>query len=261
MRSSMPPASPASIMLTKSWSKIFGWRDIAAASVEPSSTSWRVCVKTIAKCLVSCCCASISRHWTSGNPASIITENWRVKMANSLALTFLRPPPSFGTAISRPFSLTEVSMTCSRRSSWRSTSRLSARRSPTITSPSSSAFEERCMAIDGDDALVVERGERLVERLHAVLALAGLHHRVNLVHLVLADEVAYGRVGHENLQRHDATAPVSAGQKRLAEYALQDHRELRAYLRLLAGGEDVNDAVDGGRRGVCVKGREGEVAG
>ncbi len=115
--------------------------------------------------------------------------------------------------------------------------------------------------LDGDEPLVVERGERLVQGLHAVLALSGLHHRVNLVHLVLADEVADGRVRDEDFERHAAPAPVGTRQKRLAKYPFQDHRELRAYLRLLAGREDVDDAVDGRRRGVRVERGEGEVAG
>ncbi len=69
-------------------------------------------------------------------------------------------------------------------------------------------------ALDGDlhrdEPLVVERGERLVEGLHAVLALTRLHHRVNLVHLVLADEVADGGVRDEDFQRHRAAAAVGA---------------------------------------------------
>src|SRR5215204_3053525 len=114
--------------------------------------------------------------------------------------------------------------------------------------------------LDGDEPLVVERGQRLVEGLHAVLALAGLHHRVDLVHLVLADEVADGRVGDEYLQRHRAPAAVGARDERLAEDAFQDERELRAYLRLLRGGEDVDDAVDGRGRGVGVQRGERQVA-
>src|SRR6185503_19369210 len=49
-------------------------------------------------------------------------------------LTFFRLPPSFGIPISRPFSFTEVRITCSRRRSCRSASRLSATRSPTTVS-------------------------------------------------------------------------------------------------------------------------------
>jgi hypothetical protein len=60
-----------------------------------------------------------------------MTENWRVKMANSLALTFL-PRPSLGMLISRPFSDDWVTTICSRRKSWRSSSWLAASRSPEI---------------------------------------------------------------------------------------------------------------------------------
>src|SRR5215210_8031433 len=62
-----------------------------------------------------------------------MTENWRVKIDSSLALTFLLPP-SLGMLISRPFSLTEVSVICSLRRIWRKDSRLSATRSPPTVS-------------------------------------------------------------------------------------------------------------------------------
>ncbi len=114
--------------------------------------------------------------------------------------------------------------------------------------------------VERDEALVVERGERLIEGLHPVLALPRLHHRVNLVHLVLADEVADGRVRDEDFQTHRAPAPVGARQKRLAHNAFEDERELRAYLRLLLGGKNVDDAVDGRGRRVRVQGGEGQVA-
>lgn len=103
---------------------------------------------------------------------------------------------------------------------------------------------------------MVERRERLVEGLHAVLALSRLHHRVDLVNLVLADEVTYRGVGHEDFERHAAASAVGAGDERLAEYAFEDERELRAYLRLLRGREHVDDAVDGRGGGVRVQRRE-----
>src|ERR1043165_5672560 len=215
---------------------------MAAAQVEPSSTSCRTCSRICWKYLLSCCCARISRHWTSGRPASIITENWRVNTDKSFDFTFLRPP-IFGMPISRPFSFTDVSVTCSRRRIWRNASRLSATRSPTtisfkrlrplktyvgITVSSGSCdyrlsgygwprtnrsrlrvrarvrfgarvdagttIDQLAQLIDIrrtlqrrlhiDLALVIQRGQRLIESLHAVLVLARLHHRVDLVHLV-----------------------------------------------------------------------------
>ena len=58
------------------------------------------------KTLFSCWLPRISRHCTSGRPASIMTENWRVKMATSCGEYSCRR--IFGTAISLPFSLTTV---------------------------------------------------------------------------------------------------------------------------------------------------------
>src|SRR5688572_7963208 len=61
-------------------------------------------------------------------------------------------------------------------------------------------------ALDGrlqrDLFLEVQRRQRLVERLHPELVLARLHGGVDLVDLVLADEVADSRVGHQDLHRH-----------------------------------------------------------
>ncbi len=111
-------------------------------------------------------------------------------------------------------------------------------------------------------ALEVEVGQALVEGLHAVLGLAGLHHAVDLVDLVLADQVADRRVRHAGspcAQRPSLAA--GPRQQRLAEDALEHERQLGADLRLLVGGEDVDDAVDRLRRRVGVQGGEGQVAG
>ena len=62
-----------------------------------------------------------------------MTENWRVKIARSLAGT---PPPNFGSAISLPFSLTDETRIWSRRSSAMTASLLSATLSPETTLPS-----------------------------------------------------------------------------------------------------------------------------
>ena len=77
----MPPASPAAIMFVKSGSKVFGCFFIASASDEPHSTSDRVSRMTFAKFLSSSWLPRMSRHCTSGRPASIMTENCRVKTA------------------------------------------------------------------------------------------------------------------------------------------------------------------------------------
>jgi hypothetical protein len=62
-----------------------------------------------------------------------MTENCRVKTARSLAGT---PPPSFGSAISFPFSLTEETRICSRRRSAITASLLSPFFSPETDLPS-----------------------------------------------------------------------------------------------------------------------------
>ena len=87
---------------------------MAAESVAPPSTDPRVPVSTFWNVLFSCWLARISRHCTSGKPASIITENWRVKMASSLELT---PAPKVGKLNSLPFSDIFVGVICWRRSS------------------------------------------------------------------------------------------------------------------------------------------------
>ena len=50
-------------------------------------------------------------------------------------------------------------------------------------------------------------------------------------------------------------------QQRLTHNAFQHQRQLGADLRLLVGRKDVDDAVDGGRRGVGVQGAESQVTG
>ena len=87
----MPPASPAAIMFEKSASKVFGCFFIASASAAPASTSSRVFRMTAEKPLCGSCLPRMSRHCTSGRPASIMTENWRAKIARFLAGT-LAPP-------------------------------------------------------------------------------------------------------------------------------------------------------------------------
>ncbi len=105
-----------------------------------------------------------------------------------------------------------------------------------------------------------ERGERLVERLHPVLVLSGLHHRVDLVELVLADEVPDRGRRDEDLHREAPALARRLRQERLAEDPLQDEGELRPHLRLLAGREGVDDPVHRLDGAVRVEGGERQVA-
>src|SRR4051812_4266084 len=85
----------------------------------------------------------------------------------------------------------------------------------------------------------VELVQRVVHRLHAEL-LAGLHRRVDLVDLVVANQRANGASHDENLGGHHTTA-ADLRQQRLRDDALETECQLRAYLRLLVAREDVDD--------------------
>ncbi len=130
--SRMPPDSPAATMLEYRSSNAFGCLRRASASVVPVSTSCRTWNRIFWNVRFSCCDPRISRHWTSGSPASIITENCLVKMAISFRLI---PPPNFGSAISFPFSVTAVTMICCLRSAAITASLVSATRTPSWTLP------------------------------------------------------------------------------------------------------------------------------
>src|SRR6266513_1119318 len=259
-------------MFVKRSLKIFGCLRIESARFEPDSTSWRIWMRARLKTLFSCCEPRISRHCTSGRPASIMTENWRVKMAMSCGGTL---PPNFGKASSFPFSLTAVTTICWRRSVAMTASFVSATSTPAVSPARLLPFHSNVGIVGslplrvparsrradrrahslrlqragaaGDHLLQlvgvrrarqrhlqrnlfleVERGQRLVEGLHPVLRLSGLHHRVDLVDLVLADEIADGRVRHEDLHGHHAAVAVGLRQQRLAEDPLEDERELGA---------------------------------
>ena len=110
-------------MFTYNASNTFGELRMDAESVAPPSTCERVAVNTFWNVLFSCCPARISRHCTSGRPASIITENWRVKIASSFAFT---PPPKTGMLNSLPFSVIFVGVICWRFSMFRRSSLLVA---------------------------------------------------------------------------------------------------------------------------------------
>ena len=65
-----------------------------------------------------------------------------------------------------------------------------------------------------------EIGERLLHRLHAARGV-GLHDRVDLLDLRLADQVADGVVGQQDLERRDAAGAVGGRQQRLRDDGLQ----------------------------------------
>ena len=133
MTSRIPPVSPASIMLVVRSSKTAGYWRMALARVAPPSTVVRTPFSVFWNVGFSWLAARISKHCTSGNPASIMTENCRKKMATSLVLTF--PDPNVGRENSLPFSRTEPGVMRSRRSCCSSTSLLAATRSPVTFSP------------------------------------------------------------------------------------------------------------------------------
>ena len=93
MVSRMPPISPAATSCTKSVSKTLGWSLSASASVEPDSTLIFTLVSTSRKARLSNWLARMSRHCTSGSPASIIVANCRVKMT----MSFCEMPPMPGS--------------------------------------------------------------------------------------------------------------------------------------------------------------------
>ena len=81
---------------------------------------------------------------------------------------------------------------------------------------------------------------------------AGLHDRVDLLDLALADQVPDGVVRQQDLERGDAALAVRGRQQRLRDDALQRAGELDPDLLLLLGREDVDDAVDRRRaRSAC----------
>src|ERR1700722_3153828 len=139
MMSKIPPVSPASIMLVVRSSNTFGYCRMAFAKVAPPSTVVRTPVSVFWNVTFSWLAARISRHCTSGNPASIITENWRKKIAMSLTFTLL--VPKVGITNSLPFSRIAPGVIRSRRNCCPSACLFGATRSPEIFCPEASLPE------------------------------------------------------------------------------------------------------------------------
>src|SRR5580704_6484009 len=115
--------------------------------------------------------------------------------------------------------------------------------------------------VQSDGLLEVSIRQALIERLHARDSGSGLHRRVDLVNLVFADQVTDSRRGNQDFHHHRTSAAVSAGQERLTENPFQYHGELRANLRLLVSGKNVDDTIDGRGSRVRVQRGKGQVAG
>src|SRR5580658_4989549 len=103
---------------------------MALARVAPPSTVVRTPTSVFWNAGFSWLAARISRHCTSGKPASIMTENWRKKIAISLTLTLL--DPKVGMTNSLPFSRIAPGVICSRRNAWPRACLFGATRSPEI---------------------------------------------------------------------------------------------------------------------------------
>src|SRR5215472_11823644 len=186
MVSRIPPASPASIILVVRSSKIFGCPRMALDSVAPPSTVVRTEVRAFWNTWFSWLAARISRHCTRGNPASIMTENWRKKTARSLMGTL--PVPKVGSTNSLPFSLIAPGTMRSRRNCMVNCALLSANFSPETRFPWASfpvkvntgivvassfplyylfAYRGRCLGGDHapiDDVLQLVRHRRALQR-------------------------------------------------------------------------------------------------
>ena len=51
---------------------------------------------------------------------------------------------------------------------------------------------------------MMQRRKSLIKGLHAKFVLAGLHHRIDLMDLVLADQVSDSGIGDKDLKGHNA---------------------------------------------------------
>ena len=114
--SRMPPISPARTSCTKRSSNALGWSASASAKVEPASTFDFTARSTLRKTGLSAWVPMISSAWTSGRPASIMTENWRVKTRMSFVVTLPPIPGSLSSKLPRLRRTREGSMPiCDRR--------------------------------------------------------------------------------------------------------------------------------------------------
>src|SRR6266852_1344149 len=114
--------------------------------------------------------------------------------------------------------------------------------------------------IDGDEALVHETLEGILHGQHAGGG-PRLENGLDLEGLALANQIANGRGGHQQLHgEHDALA-VSPVNELLGEDGVEHVGQLDPGLLLLVRGEDVDDAIDALGGCLRVQGRENQVPG
>ena len=85
--------------------------------------------------------------------------------------------------------------------------------------------------------------------------------RVHLRHLGLADQVADGRCADHDLVRGHPPCAVLGLEQRLRDHRRSDSDSMARIMFLFRGREDVDDAVDGLRRGAGVQSAEDQVTG
>jgi hypothetical protein len=116
--------------------------------------------------------------------------------------------------------------------------------------------------LQGDETIPVELHERLVERLHSVLAHAFVDRRLDLHRLYGIEQVLLnGWGGHHHLDGGDTPFPVGPRNQAEADHSLQSIGQQEAHLVVLVGRIERDDPVDGLGRVDRVQRREDEVPG
>ena len=132
---------------------------------------------------------------------------------------------------------------------------------PRSSESNSSGRDERTRASSACDRAVAHQArQRVLERDHS-LALAERDLGGEVLQLVVADVIAHGVVRQQHFHGHGAALVVRARDQLLHDDGVEAERELLLDLRLLRGGEDVDDAVDRLRGVARVQRGEDEVAG
>src|SRR5262245_37724875 len=111
----------------------------------------------------------------------------------------------------------------------------------------------------GDELRVEQGPQGVVQALHAEEGTA-FEHAGNLVRFAFADEVSDSGIVNQYLAGRDLPMAVGAAYELLRNDATQGRRQHRANARLLAGREDIDDAVNGCRGAIRMQGGEDEEA-